>query len=346
MKRFAMVLVALLAALSGVVHGRLVTDSAGRQVEIPDRVDRVFAAGPPASILIYVLRPDVLTGWPRALREAERPYVAPDYRDLPETGRLTGRGGEANLERVIAARPDVIIDFGSIGDTYVDLADRVQAQTGIPYLLIDGRLRHTPGALRLVAGVLGVESRGELLARDIEDTFHRLEKMLADVADAQRPSVFMARGRDGLETGVLGSINTEIIEWAGGRNVIRGQFGQRGLVRTSVEHVIAANPDTIITWDPGFFSDVLRKPEWQAIDAVKNRRIFLSPMLPFGWIDRPPSLNRIIGLRWLAGLFHPDKWREDLPAITRRFYSLYYHVDLDNASLARLIRWSLEYPVE
>ena len=41
-------------------------------------------------------------------------------------------------------------------------------------------------------------------------------------------------------------------------------------------------------------------------------RVYLSPTAPFGWIDRPPSLNRMIGLKWLAGLFYPEQAPQDL----------------------------------
>ena len=41
--------------------------------------------------------------------------------------------------------------------------------------------------------------------------------------------------------------------------------------------------------------------------AVREKRVYLSPTAPFGWIDRPPSLNRVIGLKWLAGLFYPEQ---------------------------------------
>ena len=84
---------------------------------------------------------------------------------MPELGRLTGRGDTLNLERLIAAKPDLVIDFGTINDTYRSLADRIQSQTGIPYLLIDGRFENTSAALRLVADVLGVKDRTENLAR-------------------------------------------------------------------------------------------------------------------------------------------------------------------------------------
>lgn len=214
MRIFLIILAALALALPA--HARSVTDSAGRVVVVPDTVNTVFAAGPPASVLVYALKPEALTGWPRALRPEERAYIAQPYRDIPETGRLTGRGGEANLERVLAIKPDLIVDFGSVRDTYIDLANRVQQQTGIPYLLIDGRFENTAQALRILGQALGVPERAEALALDVEATFARLDRLLAEVPENARPRVYLARGPEGLETGMKGSINTEIIERAGG----------------------------------------------------------------------------------------------------------------------------------
>jgi len=318
-------------------------DSAGRRVTLPDEVARVYAAGPPASILLYVLAPDRLTGWPRAPRPEERPYLAPAYRDLPETGRLTGRGGNANLEAVLQSRPDLILDFGSIDETYVSLADRTQAQLGIPYLLIDGRFAETPAALRLLGQVLGVEARAEVLAAYCEDLFAELDRVLAAVPEDERPRVYLARGPDGLETGLKGSINSEIIERAGGRNVADpGPEASiaRGIVRASIEQVIVADPEIIVTWDRSFFEAVWQDPLWSGIAAVRNKRVYLAPTAPFGWIDRPPSLNRLIGLKWLAGLFYPARFSFDLRDEVRHFYRLFYHVELDDAALERLIEWA------
>lgn len=321
-------------------QARVIVDSAGRSVEIPETVSTVFASGPPASILVYIMKPDALTGWPRALRPEERAYIAAPYRDLPETGRLTGRGGETNLERVLQIAPDLIIDFGSVRDTYVDLANRVQAQTGIPYILIDGRFENTPEALRLLGDVLGVPERGAALAADVEGTFARIDAMLHEVPQAARPGVYLARGPEGLETGMKGSINTEIIERAGGRNVADDGGATRGLVQASMEQVIVANPEVIVTWDPNFYGGVFDDPLWQGIDAVRSGRVYLSPTAPFGWIDRPPSLNRMMGLIWMAGLLYPDRWDGDLRAETRDFYAQYYHVDLSDAELGRLLEWA------
>ncbi|MGC1680393.1 MAG: iron ABC transporter substrate-binding protein, partial [Pseudolabrys sp.] len=96
-------------------------------------------AGPPAAILLYTLAPDLLLGWPRANRPEECAYMLPDVCTRAEVGRITGRGNTANLESVIALKPDLILDVGSTSATFVSLAERVQQQTNIPYALLDGR---------------------------------------------------------------------------------------------------------------------------------------------------------------------------------------------------------------
>ena len=328
---------------AAVADARTVTDSAGRKVEVPDKVERVFAAGPPASILLYMLAPEKMTGWPNPPTAEERPFIAAPYRDLPALGRLTGRGGTANLEVVLKTKPDLILDFGSVRETYVSLADNVQEQIKLPYVLIDGRFEATPTALRLLGTILGVETRSERLAAYVEATFADIDRALKSTPVEKRPSVYLARGPDGLETGLVGSINTEIIERAGGRNVAVAA-GQSGLARLSPEQLIVADPEIILTWDRNFFERVGRDALWANIRAVREKRVYLAPTAPFGWIDRPPSLNRVIGLRWLAGLFFPDQFTHDLRQTTREFYRLFYHVEPSDAELDTLIAWSKGQP--
>ena len=333
-------LIGLLCLIAVPAAARTVTDSAGRQVGVPDRITRVFAAGPPASILLYVLAPEDMIGWVRTPREAEKPFLLPSVRDLPELGRLTGRGDTLNLERLMADKPDLIIDFGTINDTYRSLADRVQAQTGIPYLLIDGRFENTPSALRLLADVLGVKERGEALARAAEETFAQVDRVLANVPSTKRPRVYLARGAEGLETGSRGSINTEIIERVGGINVVEGLRERGGIVNASLEQLIAWAPDTIVTLDRRFRDAVAQKPEWKPVPAVAAGRIFLAPNLPYGFIDAPPSVNRLIGLTWLLHRLYPDQAPGNLREQVRSFYRLFYQVDLTDADTDRLLAGS------
>jgi ABC-type Fe3+-hydroxamate transport system substrate-binding protein len=54
-----------------------------------------------------------MVGWTRPLSAEERAFVPAPYAALPTLGRLTGRGNTANVETVLAARPDVILDCWS-----------------------------------------------------------------------------------------------------------------------------------------------------------------------------------------------------------------------------------------
>jgi iron complex transport system substrate-binding protein len=319
---------------------RIIIDSAGRSVEIPEHSERVYAAGPPASVLLYVLKPQVMTGRVRAPRTQDRPFLLPSVRDLPETGRLTGRGNSINLEALLASKADLILDVGSVNGTHKSLADRVQVQTGIPYILIDGRFSATPAALRLLGDILGVKERGETLARYTERLLAQVDQTLSKVPPARRPHLYLARGPSGLETGTKGSINTEIFERVGAINVVEG-FGPRGQLTTvSPEQILAWAPDTIVTMDRSFAAAVETRPEWTIVPAVKSKRVFLSPDTPFGFIDAPPSVNRLAGLIWLLHTFYPEQTQGNAKDQIREFYRLFYQIDPSEAQIQQILSGS------
>jgi iron complex transport system substrate-binding protein len=332
-----LIVLSSLSSLAATSWAAEVADATGRTVKIPDKIDRVMAAGPPASTVLYVLAPEKMIGWVLAPRPNEREFLTAATRDLPELGRLTGRGDTANVEGVIKAKPDLVFDFGSVSPTYVSLAERVQEQTGIPYLLINGRLDSTAASVRMLGKILGVSERAEVIARYVEDTEKLIDDRLKDIPAAARKRVYLARQPNGLETGLQGSINTEIIERAGGINVAERSAGRGGIANVSIEQVIAWAPDTIITWDANFFSKVYDDPAWATVPAVAGKRVFQAPRLPFGWIDAPPSINRVIGLRWIAGLLYPDRFPEDIRVVAHDFIKLFYQADVSAAQLDRIL---------
>ncbi|HEY6604162.1 MAG TPA: iron ABC transporter substrate-binding protein [Xanthobacteraceae bacterium] len=310
------------------------SDSAGRTVPVPARVERVFPAGPPAAIFLYTLAPDLLIGWPRANRREEREFLLPEVGGRPEVGRITGRGNTANLEVVLALKPDLILDVGSLNPTYVSLADRVQQQTGIPYALLDGRFDAIPLEYRTLGELIGRPEQGESFARLSADIINTIARRVNSIPPERRPRVYYARGPRGLETGLSGSINVETIEFVA-QNVAGGSRG--GLAIVSIEQVLLWNPDVIITIDRDFAANVWNDPAWAPVAAVRARRVHLSPKLPFGWIDFPPTVNRLIGLWWLAKILYPALFPEDLRALTRDFYNRFYHVTPSDAQIERVL---------
>jgi iron complex transport system substrate-binding protein len=319
---------------------REIVDSAGRKVTVPARVERIYAAGPPASILVFAIAPDKLIGWTTPWRETEKPFVAKKYAELPALGRLTGRGNTANVEIVLGAKPDVILDYGTVNATYSSLADRLQEQTGMPYLLIDGDFDRMVDAIRVIGQIAQEEKRAAALAQYAQDTIADIERRVAKIPAGQRPRVYYARGPQGLNTGLAGSINVESMEQLGAINVA-AELGKGGLVQVSMEQVLKWNPDVIITIDSNFYAAARTSPVWRDLAAIKAGKIFLSPAVPFGWIDFPPSINRLIGLRWLARVLYPKAFPEDLRPIVRDFYTRCYHQTPAEAQLDELLRTAL-----
>ena len=343
LKLVSAVTIAFLSVCSASVLARPFTDAGGRTVEIPDTVTRVLTAGPPASVLVYVLAPDKLTGWVREPNAQEKEFLAPSVQNLPTYGRLTGQGGTANMEAVLAAKPDLIIDVGSVNPTYISLADKVQEQTGIPYVLIDGSFANSAKTLRQVGDLLGVSPRAEELAAYAETTLNDLNDGLAKLPAGERPKVYYGRGPEGLETGLSGSINLEILEAAGATNVA-AVAGKGGLTNVSLEQVLGWNPDVILAASPKFVGAVKGDASWASVKAVKEGQVFAAPSLPFGWFDSPPGVNRLIGIRWLEALLYPKTFDLDLKAETQKFYKLFYQVDVTDKQLDAILKGAIPNP--
>lgn len=334
-RRLAALFLAAATAGPAFAQDRTVTDATGREVAIPADPARVFAAGPPAAVLLYALKPEAMLGWVRPLKPEDAAFLQDGAADLPVLGRLTGKGDTLNLEVLLSARPELIVDYGTINPTYIDLASRIQDQAGLPYLLVDGRFAQMPQSIRQMAAALNVPERGEALASYAETVLADLDAMLAGIPADARPRVYLARGPEGIETAGPASINAEIITRVGARNVV--QTASDGLANVSPEQVQAWAPDVIITVDPDFAANVGTMPEWQGIPAVTHGRVYLAPSAPFGFIDAPPSVNRLAGVIWLAHKLYPQAVKGDLRRQIADFYALFYGPRPDGAAMALLL---------
>jgi iron complex transport system substrate-binding protein len=181
-----------------------------------------------------------------------------------------------------------------------------------------------------------VEDRAERLATWAEAMIAEIDRRIAAVPERARPRVYYGRGPEGLETGLAGSINTEILERVGAVNVAAAA-GPSGLTRVSLEQILTWNPEVIITTDPNFHDLARADQRWAEVAAVKAGRVHLAPRLPFGWVDFPPGVNRLIGARWLASILYPEQFPEDIRPIVKDFYKHFYHVDLTDDQVHRLL---------
>jgi iron complex transport system substrate-binding protein len=290
-------------------------------------------AGQPAAVLLYTLAPEKMIGWPHSPSPAAKNLLGPSFTGLPEVGPLV-RDGKVQAEQIQAARPDVILDYGSAAPRYADRATMVQQATGIPVLLLDGKLERTPEIYRLLGAMLGTEER----AADLTGAAERLLTITRQRAQARREAgpvrVYYARSADGLTTATSASSLGDVLRLIGLANVADGaQPGE--LSHVTRDQVYAWNPDIVVTNNPGFWK-ARKDPDWAGLPAVARDHVYLAPASPFGWIDEPPSVNRLLGLLWVGHTLYPAIYPDDLRAEARDFYRRFYRIELDDEQFQAL----------
>lgn len=290
----------------------------------PVEIKRIFAAGVPASVLVNSVAPKQLLGWPFELPEASRLWLSDFSRQLPVVGRLAGRGSTISSEELLNLRPDIIIDAGEVNDHYLAQAQQFHEQTGIPYVLVGGRIEDTPEQVRVLGAILGHQRHGQQLATAAQEVLNSVAAKRNAFKD-EMPSMYMARSATGLETGTGDSIHSEIIRLVGAKNVASDIEGER-LGQVSMEQILLWDPDIVLTQDKAFYEGVYDNPMWQDLPAVRNKKVLFVPNVPFGWLDAPPSVNRLFGALWLLSWLNNEDQKVLIDEL-RHLFILYFAYD-------------------
>jgi len=66
-------------------------------------------------------------------------------------------------------------------------------------------------------------------------------------------------------------------------------------------------------------------------------RVYQWPSLPIGWGSRPPSVNRLPGIAWLAYVARGRSFDARLDADIRLLFRDLYHLELTDQQLAKLL---------
>ncbi|WP_369309721.1 ABC transporter substrate-binding protein [Providencia rettgeri] len=296
------------------------------QLPSASHIQRVISSGPPADLLMFALAPEKMVGFASiSLKKGHTGLFAKQWLDLPVYGRLAGRGSTLSLEQLLAYNPDLIIDTGNIDDTYRSQAEKVAKQTNVPYLLIAGGLKDSPLQLTQLGKTLGVEHQAQRLSQ-LAQRYLDDAAAFANTSQQKPLSFYLARGAKGLETGAKGSIHTEAIEMLGLRNVVDiPNF--RGLTTVSMEQLYQWNPDIIITQYEEAIEFMTTSPLWQGLNAIADQQLLVFTGMPFGWLDGPPGVNRLLGMRRLQSHFDQRiaaTMKQDLA----EFFALFYHSPL------------------
>ncbi len=334
---YSLIVLSFLAALPA--HARQITDMAGRQVTVPDKIQKIYGTSPPATFMVYTLDPTMLAGLNAPLRPEDKKYLDKRIHRLPVLGGWMGQGRASNLETLLQVAPDIILSWWQEKSPVNEKIEKAITPLGIPlvYLKLTS-MSDYPAAYRFLGGLLGQPERAEALAGYAGQTLEEAEKLRESVAEADRISVYYAEETDGLTTECDRSVHSQVITASGGRNVYQcTDTGHSGRQKISLEQVMRYDPQVIVSWEPQFIKNLADRPGWKNIRAVKDGRVYRIPRTPLNWFDRPPTFMRLLGTRWLINRLYPGAASRDMVAETRDFYRLFLHIELDEATARQIL---------
>lgn len=177
-----------------------------------------------------------------------------------------------DVEAIIALSPDCVFVSGSSTDGTVDpYSALTEAGVKVVYIPTAASIQGIKDNIAAIAGEVGASDKASELNASIDEAVEAAKKR----AEGKDPvSVYFEIGAaPWLYTFGNGTFLDEIITVCGGRNIYSAE---QGWISNTEETVIAANPEVIITnvmYDGYDYNEILSRPGWEVIAAVKNSRV-------------------------------------------------------------------------
>ena len=318
---------------------RVFTDSVGREVTVPAQIDQVALSGPLAQIVLFALCPDKLVGIANAWDESAAQYLDTEYYNLPLLGQLYGGKGELNLETLLESGAQVVIDVGEAKGSIVEDLDALQEQTAIPFVHIDAALATMDETYTLLGDLLGMPDEAKALADYCRSTYDRA----LTIADSvEKANLLYVTGDAGLNVIAQGAYHAEVIDLLSNNLAVVDDPSSKGTGNeVDMEQILNWNPDVILFAPDSVYDTMAGDAAWQGVTAIQNGAYYEVPMGPYNWMGFPPSVQRLLGMLWMAKVLYPEAADYDLYTEAAQYFKLFYHCDLTREQYDALVANSL-----
>ena len=302
------------------------TISSGEQVvTVPATIDRIASAWEAQNSTVVLLGSGrklvATTRYARNMPLFDR--LVPGIRNMP----LSGEGRTLNMENLAMQQPQVLF-------VPIEPSPAQQAQLkalGVATPLFDSdAIPALRQRVSVTAEILGDDApaRARRYHARFENNIARVRDALGDIPPKQRVSIYHAMG-DLFSTTSRPSLNQDWMDLAQVRNAAESwASGSNGrLAPASLEDIIAADPELIVTMRTQEARQIRQDPRWQTLRAVRNGRVHANPRGLFWWCRETPEVA--LQFLWLACIAYPEKTRHiDMRAETRDFYRDFYGLTL------------------
>ena len=282
---------------------RTITDDFGYTVTISARPERIVSLAPANTEILF------------AVGAGDRVVAVTEYCTFPEEATklpIIGGYSTVNVERVITAKPDLIIAYYGNGEETISHLKNL----GYTVLTLNAdSISGTIKDIRIVGAAVGCEAEAEALIADMESRMAAVSEKLAGIPESEKPTMVHSMWTDPLWVSGSSTFQDEMIAFAGGINAVAETEGW-GIV--TLEKFLLIDPDIIFV-DTGMgmgegAQDVLKnyfltEPRLSTLTAVQTGQVYA---VNADIIDRGGP--RIVeGIEAIASIAHPEIFGEYEP---------------------------------
>ena len=264
---------------------RTFTDSAGRTVEVPAKIDRIAPAGHTATQVLLTMAPDKLVTISTELTADQAKYLGGDYANLPVTGAAFGAKGDLNKEAVAASGAQILIDTGEIKDGMKEDLDTMQQQLGIPVVVIETKMEDYGAAYEKLGELLGMEDRGKELSDYCKAAYDETVSVMSKIPEGDRAKVAYLLGDKGTNTIAKNSYQGQVMDLVADNVADLGKVSGSGAgVEIGMEQLAIWDPAVILFGPDSIYDTVGSDAAFADLSAVKNGSYYKVPGTPWNWL--------------------------------------------------------------
>lgn len=298
---------------------RTVTDAVGREVEIPEKLERlaITCNGGAHQELTILGASDRIVAMPSTAKFNQLEVMFPDYANVTDAGSFN----DVNIEEMLKAKPDFIF----VGQSSKEGNAKLEEAGFATYTMLIGwaEIDTLKQEFLNVGAILGNEAQAQALVDYWDEKIALVEQAVSQVPESERKVVYYT-GKE-ITSANSSGWTWPLIETAGGISALPKEM--QGEV--NVGDVLTWNPDVIIVQGNTDISGLLQDERIQGISAIANGEVYQCPIGAFWW-DRP-SPESPLAFMWLAKTLYPSYTEHiDLEAETKAFFSQFYQYELSD----------------
>lgn len=317
------------------------TDDYGREVEIKADIETIVGSGPNTQMILCTLAPEMLVGLNASPSSEQERFYPEEFIDMPTLGQFYGSKASLNIENLIKVSPDLILDIGERKEEGEKDMDQIQSDTGIATIYLEATLDNYDEMYEKLGKILGKEEDSAKLAAYCKETSDMADEAATKVKD--KKSVYFGVSTTGLNANVAGSVQAGVIDKIGAINAINIEDevnGMDGGNPVGLEAIYTADPDVVVFGPDSPYDTVAKDSQWSELRAIKEGHYYETPGEPYSWMSSPPSINQMLGVRWLGKLVYPDEFDNDIFKDTKEYYSLFYHYEMSDKEVEQMLEKS------